>query len=131
MQTRLQPDGLLVEGTCSEIGRVASWVALDPEGPRTLTVALHLASLEHPSIVAERLPKALIHRNVPGEGVHSLLRELDAQWARHAPLSTFSPRQRWVATVGGLRDAGWPVLDGPTRWRLGELTVAWSAVAPR
>jgi hypothetical protein len=24
----------------------------------------------------------------------------------------------------------WPLLDGPSRWRLGELTVAWTAVAP-
>ncbi len=131
LRSRLQPGGLLVEGTCSEVGRVASWVALDPDGPRSLTVALHLASLEHPSIVAERLPKVLIHRNVPGEGVHDLLRELDAQWARHAPLATFSPRQRWLAAVGGLRDAGGPVIDAPARWRLGELTVDWSAVAPQ
>ncbi|MDO9590625.1 MAG: class I SAM-dependent methyltransferase [Microcella sp.] len=131
MRSRLQPGGLLLEGTCSELGRVSSWVALDPDGPRTLTLALHLGSVEHPSVVAERLPKALIHRNVPGEGVHDLLRELDAQWARHAPLATFSPRQRFIAAVRGLRDAGWPVHDGVARWRLGELTVAWSAVAPR
>jgi hypothetical protein len=131
MRSRLQPGGVLLEGTCSELGRVASWVALDPDGPRTLTLALHLGSLEHPAIVAERLPKALIHRNVPGEGIHELLRELDAQWARHAPLATFSPRQRFIATARGLRDAGWPVLDGVARWRLGELTVEWSAVAPR
>jgi hypothetical protein len=26
--------------------------------------------------------------------------------------------------------ADWPLLDGPSRWRLGEITVAWSAVAP-
>lgn len=130
LQSRLQPGGLLLEGTCSEVGRVASWVALDPHGPVSLTIALHLGSLEHPSIVAERLPKALIHRNVPGEPVHTLLRDLDAHWARQAPLSTFSPRQRWIATVQGLRAAGWPVHDGPARWRLGELTVAWSAVAP-
>ena len=131
LQSRLQPGGLLLEGTCSELGRVASWVALDPEGPRTLTLSLHLNSVEHPSVVAERLPKALIHRNVPGEGVHALLRELDAQWARHAPLATFSPRQRFIAAARGLRDAGWPVLGGVARWRLGELTVDWSAVAPR
>ncbi len=129
--SRLQPGGLLLEGTCSELGRVASWVALDPDGPRTLTLSLHLGSVEHPSVVAERLPKALIHRNVPGEGVHALLRELDAQWARHAPLATFSPRQRFIAAARGLRDAGWPVLGGVARWRLGELTVDWSAVAPR
>lgn len=131
MQSRLQPGGLLLDATCSELGRVASWVALDPDGPCTLTVSLHLASVEHPSVVAERLPKALIHRNVPGEGVHALLRELDAQWARHAPLATFSPRQRFIAAVRGLRDAGWPVRGGIARWRLGELTVDWSAVAPR
>ncbi len=133
MRSRLQPGGLLLEGTCSEIGRVASWVALDPAGPQTLTLALHLASLDElggPSVVAERLPKALIHRNVPGEPIHALLRDLDAQWARQAPLSTFSPRQRYIAAARGLRDAGWPVLDGPARWRLGELTVPWSAVAP-
>ena len=131
LQSRLQPGGLLLEGTCSELGRVASWVSLDPEGPRTLSLALHLGSVEHPSVVAERLPKSLIHRNVPGEGVHALLRELDAQWARHAPLATFSPRQRFIAAVRGLREAGWPVQGGVARWRLGELTVDWAAVAPR
>ncbi len=134
LRSRLQPGGLLLEGTSSEVGRVASWVALDPDGPVSLTLALHLASLDElggPAVVAERLPKALIHRNVPGEKVHALLRDLDAQWARQAPLSTFSPRQRFIAAVRGLREAGWPVLGGPTRWRLGELTVPWSAVAPR
>ncbi|MGW6216438.1 class I SAM-dependent methyltransferase, partial [Streptomyces sp. NPDC055109] len=24
----------------------------------------------------------------------------------------------------------WPVLDGPARWRQGEVTVAWGALAP-
>jgi hypothetical protein len=32
---RLAPGGLLVEGTCDEIGRRHVWVALGPEGPRT------------------------------------------------------------------------------------------------
>jgi hypothetical protein len=27
-------------------------------------------------------------------------------------------------------DDGWPVQDGPSRWRLGEVTVGWEAVAP-
>jgi hypothetical protein len=134
LQSRLQPGGLLLEGTCNEVGRVASWVALSPEGPQSLTVSLHLASLDDqggPSVVAERLPKALIHRNVPGEPVHALLRDLDALWARHAGLSTFSPRQRFLAVARDLREAGWPVVGGPPRWRLGEVTVEWSAVAPR
>jgi hypothetical protein len=29
-----------------------------------------------------------------------------------------------------MRDAGWPVLADKSRWRLGELTVDWAAVAP-
>jgi hypothetical protein len=131
MVSRLQPGGVLVEGTCNEVGRVASWVDVTAEGPRTLTIALHLASLEEPSIVAERLPKALIHRNVPGERIHDLLRDLDRQWATHAGLRVYSPVQRWIATVTGLRAAGWPVVGGASRWRLGEVTVPWSAVAPR
>jgi hypothetical protein len=135
MLARLATGGLLVEGTSNEVGRVCSWVALDAAGPRSLTIALKVDELgtdamEAPSVVAERLPKALIHRNVPGERVHALLTELDRAWAVEAPLADFGATQRWVAAVGRMRAAGWPVADGPARWRLGELTVAWSAVAP-
>ncbi|MDR6572351.1 hypothetical protein J2X60_000987 [Curtobacterium sp. 320] len=130
MQDRLQPGGALVEGTCNEVGRVASWVTLDDVAPRTFTVSLRLAGLDVPSVVAERLPKALIHRNVPGERVHAFLGDLDLAWAVAAPLGTYGPRQRWIATVRGMRDRGWTVLHGVTRWRLGELSVPWAAVAP-
>jgi len=131
MRDRLAPGGLLVDGTSDEIGRVASWVDLAEGGPRRFTIALRLAGLEAPSIVAERLPKALIHRNVPGERIHVLLRALDDAWARSSPLSVYGPVQRFVATAEALRDGGWPVLAGPKRWRLGELTVTWESVAPR
>ncbi len=130
MRARLQPGGVLVEGTCDEIGRISSWVALDADGPRSLTISLRLRDLEAPSIVAERLPKALIHRNVPGERVHGLLNELDREWRIHSPLAAYGPSQRWIAVAQGMRGAGWPVLGGRSRWRLGELTVAWEAVAP-
>jgi len=135
LRAGLAPGGLLVEGTCDETGRLAAWVALDAAGPRTLTLAAHLGSLHRPGTLAERLPKVLVSRNVPGEGVHALLAALDAAWDAAAPLAPFGPRQRWVAAVGRLAGSGWPVLGapagGPARWRLGELTVAWSAVAPR
>ena len=36
-----------------------------------------------------------------------------------------------VESVRGLTAAGWPIIGGPGRWRLGEVTVAWDAVAPR
>ncbi|WP_338604911.1 class I SAM-dependent methyltransferase [Saccharopolyspora sp. SCSIO 74807] len=130
LRGRLAPGGLLVEGTCDEIGRRCCWVALDRGGPRTFTLACLPADLARPSDLAERLPKTLIHRNVPGEKVHSLLNDLDSCWARAAPLVPYGPRARWAESVRSLAARGWPVLDRPRRWRAGELTVAWSAVAP-
>lgn len=130
MTERLAPGGLVVEGTCDEVGRRACWVSLDGTGPLTLTLAAHLPSLDRPGELAERLPKALIHRNVPGEPVHAFLAALDASWATAAPYSAFGPRQRWIATVAGLAEQGWPVVGGRERWRLGEITVRWPAVAP-
>ncbi|WP_435243545.1 class I SAM-dependent methyltransferase [Streptomyces cucumeris] len=128
---RLAPGGLLVEGTCDEIGRRHVWVALTPDGPRTVTFAARLGSLERPSDLAERLPKALIHRNVPGEPVHTFLRDFDRAWAAAAPYASLSARQRWIRSAQTLRAAGWPLVDGPRRWRQGELTVRWDALAPR
>ena len=122
----LAPGGLLVEGTCDEIGRRAAWVALDAAGPRTLTLAAHLPTLERPSALAERLPKALIHGNVTGRPVHALLSELDASWDRAAPWAPFGPRARWTAACEAL---DWPQ-TGPVRHRSGELTVPWDSVAP-
>ena len=81
--------------------------------------------------MAERLPKALIHRNVPGERIHELLATLDLAWRVHAPMSVYGGSQRWIAAVGTLRHEGWPIIGGPRRARLGELTVPWDAVAPR
>jgi hypothetical protein len=130
MTSRLQPGGVLVEGTCNEVGRVCSWVAVTAEGPQSLTVSLRLADLEHPSIVAERLPKVLIHRNVPGEPVHRLLADLDRFWQHNAALGTYGPSQRWIATADSLAAAGWSVRSTRRRLRLGELTVPWSEVAP-
>lgn len=127
---RLAPEGLLVEGTCDEIGRRHVWVTLGPEGPRTVTFATRLGSLSAPSDLAERLPKALIHRNVPGEQVHAFLRDFDRAWASAAGYGALSARQRWVRAVGSLR-ADWPVAYTPRRWRQGEVTVPWAALAPR
>lgn len=126
LRAGLAPGGLLVEGTCDEIGRRAAWVALTPDGPQTLTLAAHLPTLERPSALAERLPKALIHSNVPGEPVHALLTALDDAWDRAAPQAVFGPRARWVAACAGL---DWPEADA-RRSRLGELTVPWATVAP-
>ena len=130
MRAALAPGGLLVEGTCDEWGRRAGWVALDESGPLTLTLAARVTDLDRPSDLAERLPKALIHSNVPGQPVHEFLRALDRAWASAAGLSAFGPRQRWAAAVGALADQGWPLVGSPRRARHGEVTVRWSAVAP-
>ncbi|WP_168585622.1 class I SAM-dependent methyltransferase [Saccharopolyspora sp. ASAGF58] len=128
--SRLAPDGLLVEGTCDEIGRRCCWVTLDRGGPRTLTLACRPADIERPSDLAERLPKTLIHRNVPGEKVHAMLGDLDVCWAKAAPMAPFGPRARWAHAAQLFAELGWPVLDRRRRWRFGELTVDWAAIAP-
>lgn len=127
---RLSPDGLFIDGTCDEIGRRVTWVALGAGGPLSLSISMRFGGFVLPSEIAERLPKSLIHRNVEGEGVHAYLAALDRSWAHAAHHGSFGARQRFLATAAALRDEGWPVLDGPSRWRLGELTVAWDAVAP-
>ena len=118
---------VVIEGTCDEIGRRACWFEIRDGAPVSLTLSAHLPTLERPSELAERLPKALIARNVPGEPLHALLADLDAAWAAAAPHQAFGPRQRWIAAAGALASTPgrWTVLGGPRRWRLGELTVRW------
>lgn len=130
MCSRLSESGVLVEGTCNEIGRISSWITLTKAGPQLFTIALHLQSLENPSKVAERLPKALIHHNLPGERIHDYLKALDHAWATHSPLSAFGAIQRWLAVCESMAAAGWPIVVNRKRWRLGEITVDWSAVRP-
>ncbi len=130
-----RPGGVVVEGTCDELGRLASWVCLVADGddarPRSLSLSVRLAGLVRPSEVAARLPKALIHRNVPGERIHGFLTAMDEAWEAAAPWQGLSARQRWIRTCEGVQDRGYRLLDGPARWRLGEVTVAWQDVAWR
>jgi hypothetical protein len=83
-----------------------------------------------PSKVAERLPKVLIHHNIAGEKIHDFLQALDLAWQSNAGIGSFSAAQRWVSTCKQLVAAGWPLIGDRKRWRLGELTIEWSAVAP-
>ncbi|MER7417944.1 class I SAM-dependent methyltransferase [Micromonospora peucetia] len=130
MTAGLAPGGLLVEGTCDELGRLGGWLLIDADGPRTLTLAARLTTLGTPAELAERLPKALIHRNVPGERIHDLIRALDDAWQAAAGYAPYGPRQRWLRAVSAVREAGWPILDGPRRWRHGELTLPWPHISP-
>ncbi|EWM67289.1 LOW QUALITY PROTEIN: hypothetical protein MCBG_04422, partial [Micromonospora sp. M42] len=126
-----RPGGLLVEGTCDELGRLGSWVLLDATGPLTLTLSAKLTTLESPATLAERLPKALIHRNVPGERIHDLIEALEQAWRAAAGYAPFGPRQRWLRTVEAVKESGWPIRDSPRTWRHGNLTLPWPAISPR
>jgi hypothetical protein len=126
----LAPQGLLIEGTCDEIGRKCTWVTLGKEGPRTLTLACAPQHLQRPSDLAPRLPKSLIHHNVPGEKIHALLTELDNCWDQLASQAPFGNHARWAETIRLATQRGLPVQDSWRRWRLGEVTVPWSVVAP-
>ena len=128
---RLAPDGLLVDGTCDELGRLATWVAVTAAGPVSLSLSWRLRGLERPGR----------GRRAAAEGADPPQRARRGRctgcsptsttaWARQAPQAAYGIRQRFIATAAAMRDAGWPLLDGPSRWRLGELTLAWDAVAP-
>ena len=129
MTARLAPNGYLVEGTCDEIGRRSVWVSLraGQSEPETITFSTHIGSLDKPSDLAPRLPKVLIHRNVPGEKIYEFLQAFDRAWLSQSGLIPFGSRQRFVAAVEQLA-LQYPVLDNKVRWRLGEVTVPWHVV---
>ena len=127
--SRLAPGGLFVEGTCDELGRRCSWVLLDADGPQSLTLAWDPNHTARPSDLAERLPKALIHRNVPGEPIHDLLRMADDAWDRAAAWATYGPRIRWREARRLLIDASVPLTPIRRRVRDNLLTVPWSFVS--
>lgn len=128
--SRLAPGGLFVEGTCDELGRRAAWVLLDADGPVSLTLAWDPHDVATPGTIAERLPKALIHRNVPGEPIHALLADADAAWANAAGWAPHGPRVRWRHAHAELAAKGWPLAPVRRRLRDNTLTVDWAAVAP-
>ncbi len=130
MLSNLAPGGLVVDGTCDELGRRGCWVLLDRGGPLSLTLSCDPQAIERPSDLAERLPKALIHHNVPGQPVHALFEAADHAWAAAAGQSVFGPRARWRAMLAGLRATGFPIDPPRGNPRDGVLTVPWSTVAP-
>jgi SAM-dependent methyltransferase len=130
MRAALAPGGLIVDGTCDELGRRCCWVLLDRTGPLSLTLACDPLQIERPSDLAERLPKVLIHHNVAGQPIHELLDAADRAWAAAAAHGVFGPRVRWRAMLTALQEAGFDVAHPRRRLRDAVLTVPWSAVAP-
>jgi len=127
---RLAPGGLVVDGTCDELGRRCCWVLLDVTGPISLTLACDPFAIDQPSDLAERLPKVLIHHNVPGQPIHQLLTAADRAWASAAGHGVFGPRMRWRAMIDLLIAQGLPIQPPRRRLRDGVLTVPWESVQP-
>jgi len=135
MCRRINPGGLLIDGTCDEIGRLAVWVAVRSDEkqkpqPVSLTLSVNLQTLQRPSDVSARLPKILIHHNVPGQPIHNFLSLLDDAWIRTSSTATFGARQHWIAMLEYATAHGLVTLDSVSRWRLGEVTIAWAVVEP-
>lgn len=130
MRARLAPGGLIVDGTCDELGRRCGWVLLDGRGPVSLTLACDPFAIDRPSDLAERLPKVLIHQNVSGQPINTLLTAADHAWAGVAGHGVFGPRERWRAMLNALHDSGIAVEPPRRRMRDGVLTVPWATVAP-
>ncbi|GAB3129762.1 hypothetical protein GCM10027289_12990 [Tsukamurella serpentis] len=128
---RLAPGGVFIEGTCDELGRRCCWLTLDRSGPQVLTLAWHPGFTGRPSELAERLPKALIHHNVPGEKVHALLTLADECWDHAAGYAPYGNRMRWRAAAAALAERTGGAARAPRRpVRDNLLTVDWALVAP-
>jgi hypothetical protein len=130
MQSRLAPGGLILDGTCDELGRLCCWVLLDRDGPVSLTLACDPSAIERPSDLAERLPKVLIHQNISGQPVNALFDAADRAWAAAAGQSVFGPRARWRAMRAALTESGIAIEPQRRSPRDAVLTVPWTTVAP-
>lgn len=131
--SRLAPGGKFIEGTCDELGRRATWVTLTADGPQTLTLAWDPLHTHTPSQLAERLPKVLIHRNIPGERIHQIFYTIDAAWTQTTPWAVYGPRVHWRETLKLLATSypDLPFITSRRPIRDNVITFPWSAVAPR
>ncbi|MEZ4388560.1 MAG: class I SAM-dependent methyltransferase [Candidatus Krumholzibacteriia bacterium] len=122
LTSQLLPGGLLIDGTSGPLGR--TWTACLVRRPETgeapweleaLVLGLNLRRGFEPDLVPARLPKAFIHRNVPGEPVHAFL----TAWQRAAletrPLSVWGARQHFAAAAAHLAGQGFDAVLRP-RW---------------
>ena len=131
MQAQLAPGGLIVDGTCDELGRRCCWVLLDAAGPLSLTLACDPFAIERPSDLAERLPKVLIHHNVDGQPIHALLTAADQGMGQRRGPRCVRPAGALAGDARPAAQRGFPVEPPRRRMRDGVLSVPWATVAPR
>lgn len=102
----------LLEGTSDPSGRVAVFNTLQKRGgqliPNGLLFSLSSKEAIEPSELAQRLPKNLIHRNVPGEPVHRFLSDWTRIWRSQRHLEAFGRRHWWAMSARALAEK-WPI----------------------
>ncbi|MDY3128331.1 MAG: class I SAM-dependent methyltransferase [Corynebacterium sp.] len=128
--SRLAPGGVFIEGTCDELGRRSTWLTITDRGPQRLTLSWDPFDVTAPSQLAERLPKVLIHRNVPGEPIYDLLQAMDSAWNRCAGWAPHGPRVRWREARTLLAAEGIALHPVRRRLRDNTLTINWADIAP-
>ena len=65
MQARLTGTGIIIDGTCNELGRRMTWVTLDADGPKSLTVSVAFGAIEAPSASIRRGDGCAVMANAP------------------------------------------------------------------
>lgn len=122
LTARLLPGGLLLDGTSCPLGR--TWTACLVRRPddgstpwelEALVLGVNLRTGFDPDLVAPRLPKAFIHRNVPGEPIHDFLTGWQRATQETRPLSVWGTRQWFAAAAAHLAGQGFDVALKP-RW---------------
>lgn len=120
MGRSLQQGGLLVEGTSDPFGRHIVVNLLRKVGDgllhEGLLFSVRLYPDFEPSAVQAVLPKNLIHRMVPGEGIHTFLEQWTRAWHGAAGFKPFGPHQVFVHAARTL-----PVSQRPWLLRRGYL----------
>jgi len=122
MGERLQPGGLLIEGTCTPFGRLLVVQLLRKDGDALADAGLLFSTNfrtpdpPRPEAFQAVLPKHLIHRMVPGTPIHRFMQLWEAAWSRARVVKSFGRRQVWVRAAEELARDGVDVLTD--RWLL-------------
>ena len=118
---RLEPGGLLVEGTSTPSGHRMVVNLLDARSHRIVFCANLRHPLQEPWDFTAILPKNLIHRVRPGEPVHDLLEAWREAWSTTHHAATFGPLAHWCAAGDALARARSDVALRPALLRRGYL----------
>jgi len=129
MGARLEPGGLMIEGTCDPFGRVIAVNLMFKRGASLRWEGV-LFSTNHrgdftPESLQPVLPKNLIHRVRTGEPVHGFFRDWRSAWRSAAPWDSFGPRARFresarlLAQTQPLDRRPWLARHGYVWWRPG------------